>query len=286
MRSVTMMVALLGGTASWAADPVLVQGPQVTITASDLQADSLRMPQEMRPLVLKRAQQVQQISSNLYVRRVMADEAQKLRLDQNPEVQAALRIARDKILSDFYLEYLDSKVTTTPASLLAQAQATYQANPHRFKVEEQVKVRHILVAANEEAKAQKILKDIQGGADFAELAKAHSIDSGSAPKGGDLAPFGSGKMVPAFEKAAFGLSTPGELSGIVPSQFGLHIIQLQAKIPARTIPFEEVRESLIKDIAAKLAQDVRANEAEAIASKAQPQKAAIEAFANDYPNIK
>ena len=76
-----------------AASPVLVQGPQVAITAADLQADSLRMPEEMRVKVLTRPQTVQQIGTNLYVRRVMAEEAKKLGLDKTADVEAVVHCA-------------------------------------------------------------------------------------------------------------------------------------------------------------------------------------------------
>ncbi|MDH6312441.1 peptidyl-prolyl cis-trans isomerase SurA [Parabacteroides sp. PFB2-10] len=98
-----------------------------------------------------------------------------------------------------------------------------------------VKVAHILityptdsVGAKEEAlkQTQEIYKQIQAGADFAELAKKHSVDIGSAENGGELRPIGLGETVKPFEKAAFALTTPGQLSPIVESVFGYHIIKL------------------------------------------------------------
>ncbi len=98
--------------------------------------------------------------------------------------------------------------------------------------EEQVHARHILIRfGDDEAaarkKAENILKQIRAGADFAEMARKYSEDTGTASKGGDLGFFGRGQMVPEFENAAFSLK-PGEVSGIVRSQFGFHIIQTLA----------------------------------------------------------
>lgn len=287
MRSMVMTAWLAGASVSvWAADAVLIQGPQAAISAEDIQADSLRMPEEMRSAVLKRPQTVQQIGMNLYVRRVMADEAQKLHLEQGPEVQSALRIARDKILSDAYLEHLDRSLGVSEQALQAQARSAYQAQPERFKLEEQVRIRHILLEGKDEAKAQEILKELRAGADFGDLAKKHSIDKGTAEKDGDLGLFARGRMVPEFEHVAFSLKKVGELSEVVRTQFGLHILQLQEHLPARTQSFEEVRESLVKDIRAKMVQDLRVGAADKIREKAQPQTAAIEAFSNGYPSGK
>ena len=272
-----------------AADPVLLQGPGGAVTASDMQADSLRIPEEMRSAVLKRPQSVQQIAGNLYVRRVMADEAHKLQLDQAPEVQAILRIARDKILSEAYLAHLDKTNAVSDEAALAQARAMYQAKPERFKAEERVRIRHILIEGKDDkaqAKAQELLQALRGGADFATLAKQNSSDRGTADKGGDLGLFARGRMVPEFETAAFALKNKGDLSEPVATQFGLHILQLQEHLPAGTQPFDEVRESLMQEVRGKITQDARADQAQKIREQAQPQTAAIEAFANAYPSAK
>lgn len=272
-----------------AADAVLVQGPQAAITVDDILADSLRMPEEMRSSVLKRPQTVQQIGNNLYVRRVMADEAHKLRLDQASDVQAALRIARDKVLSDAYLQHLDKIHAVNDDAALAQARAMYRAKPERFKVDEQVRIRHILIEGKDEkaqAKAQELLAALRSGANFAELAKQNSIDKGTADKGGDLGFFTRGRMVPEFESAAFAMKKAGDVSDIVATQFGLHILQLQERRPAGMQPFDEVRDELVQEIRKNIAQDARAAEAQKIIELAKPQAAAIEAFSNSYPSGK
>lgn len=290
-RVFNWVFALACSVGAWgpalAADPVLIQGPRATITVEDIKADSLRMPEEMRSSVLKRPQTVQQIGSNLYVRRVMADEAQKLHLEHAPEVQAALRIMRDKILSDAYLQHLDKANAVTDEAALAQARTIYQAKPERFKVEEQVRIRHILLEGKDEkakTKAQELLQALRSGADFAELAKQNSIDKGTADKGGELGFFARGRMVPEFEAAAFGLKKTGDVSEPVVTQFGLHILQLEERRPAGILPFDEVRDALVQEVRSSITQNARAAEAQKIGAQAQPQAEAIEAFANSYPS--
>ena len=102
-RAVLVVVAALCAPA-WAADDALIEGEKIKITVQDMKADALRMPAEMRPQVLGKPQTVTQIASNLYARRAMALRAEADGLEKEPAVIAALRIARDKVLSDAYLE--------------------------------------------------------------------------------------------------------------------------------------------------------------------------------------
>jgi parvulin-like peptidyl-prolyl isomerase len=87
-----------------------------------------------------------------------------------------------------------------------------------------------------------ILEQARGGGDFAGLARRHSEDE-TAPNGGDTGFFHRGQMVPAFENTAFALS-PGEVSGLVETPFGVHILRLEERRPARLLPLDEVREQL------------------------------------------
>ena len=288
-RLVSLVAACtLAASAMAAESGVLIHGPKLTITTIDIQADSLRMPQEMRSIVLAKPQTVTQIASNLYARRSMAQQAEAEALDKDPAVAAALQIARDKVLSDAFMEKMDKVNEPEPEAAEAMARAAYKAKPERFKSEEQVRARHILVAgtdAESKAKAEKILADIKAGGDFASLAKEHSADKSNADKGGDLGFFTRGKMVPEFETAAFTLAKAGDVSGVVETKFGFHIIQLQEKKSAGVRPYDEVKADLVKEIIASVKQDARVayaqkmqqgvtTNAEAIAEFAAKQSAA------------
>ncbi|MDB5850683.1 MAG: peptidylprolyl isomerase [Rhodoferax sp.] len=236
--------------------------------------------------MLSRAQTVQQIGTNLYVRRVMAENASKQGLDKATEVQSALAVARDKILSDAYLAQMDKKNTVSTSALEAQARAIYQANPDRFKTPDQIRIRHILVDSKEpgaRTKAEGLLAQLRSGADFVELAKANSIDQGTASKGGDLGFFARGRMLPEFESAAFAMVKPGEFSPIVETKFGFHILQLEEKRAAGIQPFAEVKDGLVKEIQTKVTQDARVAEAQAIVESAKINSAAIEAYSKSFP---
>ncbi|WP_375576987.1 peptidylprolyl isomerase [Paracidovorax oryzae] len=268
-----------------AQETVLIQGPHIAIDSGDMRADALRMPPEMRDTVLSRPQTVTQIASNLYARRAMAQRAEAAGLERDPEVAAALRVARDKVLSDAYLAKVDKDNMPSDAVAEGLARNIYKAKPERFKVPEQVQVRHILIAgtgADSRAQIEKIEQELKGGADFAQLAKERSADKGSAAKGGDLGFFEAGKMVPEFDKAAFALTKPGQLSGIVESKFGYHILQLEGRHAARTRSFDEVRGELMQEVRANVQQEARVADAQAMQKEAKINKEAIEAFAAGY----
>ena len=129
----------------------------------------------------------------------------------------------------------------------------YEDNSQYFIVPETVTASHILVqlaadASEEETAAARekidsILAEVKGGADFAEVAKKRS-EGPSGPSGGSLGTFGRGQMVPEFEEAAFSLE-PGELSDVIRTQFGFHIILLEDKQAGRTQTLDEVRQDIV-----------------------------------------
>jgi peptidyl-prolyl cis-trans isomerase C len=132
----------------------------------------------------------------------------------------------------------------------------YNENTRRLTLPEQVRVRHVLLSwkplgTGDDRKAlydkmQELLDRARGGEDFAQLATAYSNDS-TRVDGGDVGMFRRGQMVPAFEQAAFALK-PGEISDIVETPYGLHILKLEERQDARLLPLDEIREQLREHI--------------------------------------
>jgi len=147
---------------------------------------------------------------------------------------------------------VEAEVAAVPGPSDAEAKEFYEKNPDKFKQDEQVRASHILVrvdpsapaAAKQRAKTEieSVLKRAKAGADFGKLAQQHSQD-GSAAQGGDLNFFQKGQMVPEFDKVAFSLQ-PGQLSGVVTTQFGYHIIKVTDRKPARTVPYDEAQQQI------------------------------------------
>ena len=142
---------------------------------------------------------------------------------------------------------MEAEVASAQPATDAECKEFYDKNPDKFKRGEAVRASHILVLADEKAddatkkkaraQIEAINKRVKAGEDFAKLAQEHSQD-GSAAQGGDLNFFERGKMVPPFEQAAFAMK-PGEVSDIVTTQFGYHIIKVTDRRVASTVPLDE-----------------------------------------------
>ena len=159
--------------------------------------------------------------------------------------------------------------TTVPEANIERA---YNEGIEQYTTPEQVRASHILLKtegkddAVVKAKAEGLLKQAKSGADFAELAKKYSEDEGSAKNGGDLDYFGKGKMVPEFDQVVFTME-PGQVTDLVKTQFGYHIIKLVDKKPAATRTLAEVRQQLIDQLAYETARAQAADLAQAVASE-------------------
>lgn len=227
---------------------VLATGPNgVVIHSADVLAEVSRLPEVTRKAFLGQPDSVQQLTSNLLVRRILAKEAARDGLEKDPLVAASVNIARDRVLSDARLANLDTQNAPSEAALEAYARSLYQAEPSKFEQPAQTRVRHILIPNAGLAsleKAKELLSQLRGGASFEDLAKANSSDTVSAANGGDLGFFSDGKMVRPFEDAVNKLAKPGDLSEPVETQFGYHIIRLEERRAKGRQSFEEVRPKL------------------------------------------
>jgi len=156
--------------------------------------------------------------------------------------------------------------TVVPA---ADIEREYSNNSEQYTTPEQVRASHILLKtegkddAAVKAKAEALLKQARGGADFADLARKNSEDEASAKNGGDLDYFGRGRMVPEFDQAVFAMQ-PGAISDLVKTQYGYHIIKLVDKKNATTRTLAEVRQQLTDQLAYQRAQAQAADLAQSL----------------------
>lgn len=154
-------------------------------------------------------------------------------------------------------EVIDRNIRSKIEITEEQAREYYEENPSEFTTEERVHARHILLSTRDQQtgqdlpdeekqnkfeQAQELIQQAKEGADFSELARQHTEDPGSKESGGEYT-FPRGQMVKPFEETAFSLE-PGEISNVVTTQFGFHIIKLEEKLPAGKQEFSEVEEQV------------------------------------------
>ncbi len=189
------------------------------------------------------------------------------------EKDLKLLVRKDIVINNLLSKEVADKVTVSDAEM----KKFYDENKDKFKTEESVRASHILIGVSEKAsaedkkkakeKAEAIRKRLLAGEDFAAVAKKESTCPSSA-QGGDLGFFSQGQMVPEFEKAAFALK-PGEISDVVETKFGYHIIKVAEKKPAGTVTYDEAKKNIeqylknqkiqsgVSDYLAKLRKDAK-----------------------------
>jgi peptidyl-prolyl cis-trans isomerase C len=218
------------------------------ITEGDLEVAGGEMAQQMQqqqvPPQYQRAYVLQGLI-NLYL---VAKAAHDAKTDENPDYQQLKSYFDDRALQRVFLSQKISPLMTPEA-----VKAAYDEYVKAFQPQDQVHAAHILVKTEDEAK--DIVKQLQGGAKFEDLAKAKSLDTGSAANGGDLGFFQKGQMVKPFEDAAFSLDV-GKVSDPVQSQFGWHVIKVLEKSKTQPAPMEQISSELQQNIFAKAFDDV------------------------------
>jgi peptidyl-prolyl cis-trans isomerase D len=161
----------------------------------------------------------------------------------------------------------------------AEIKAAYDARASQFRVEEQRRASHILV--KDKAEAEKLLAEVKKNPGrFAELAKKHSQDPGSAEKGGDLGFFGRGMMVKPFEDAVFKLGQ-NEM-GLAESEFGFHVLRVTGIQGSKARPYEEVRKELVEELTRLKGQRKFAEAAEAFSNTVYEQSESLKPAAERF----
>lgn len=209
------VVATVGGEPITEAD--------LSFAAEDLTQELGQMPPDQRRPFLLRV---------LIDMKVMAKAGRDAGMADTPLFQQRLNYLEERALRRaFFAETIANAVTEEAV------RADYEAYVADFVPADEIRASHILVPTEDEAKAVKA--ELDGGADFATLAKEKSIDPGAA-NGGDLGFFGKGMMVAPFEAAAFAMTEVGQVSEPVQSQFGWHVIRLEEKRQSTPPAFEQV----------------------------------------------
>ena len=200
------------------------------------------------------------ILDDVITMRLFAVDAEANGLDKTPEFIATLENAKRVMLAQSAMRKQIEGLTVSDD----EAKKFYDENPNLFVQPERIHASHILVS--DDATLAKVQEELKTKS-FDVVAKEHSIDPGSASNGGDLGEFPKGVMVPEFEKAAFALRNPGDVSEPVKSQFGWHIIKLEEHIPESKMSFENVKTRIIQELKERKTQEILQNRSKELEEK-------------------
>ena len=251
------------------ADPVICTAGEIKIRQSEFEAAIKTLPDQYQQFAAGTGKK--QFAEDFLRMKILAAEGFKNNLQNDADVVKQLNLMRENLVASAEVKKLESSLTLDDAAV----KKMYDDNKKDY---EQVSARHILIAFKgspaaqagkkeltedeAKAKAEDIRKQLVAGADFAELAKKESDDTGSGSRGGDLGAFGHGQMVPEFESAAFGTKV-GELSPVVKTQYGFHILKVEKR---DLTAYESVKAGLEKNLRQTKLQEA----IEALKDKAKP----------------
>lgn len=249
--SIVSVVLLLSNGSTLAEDDVLLAKiGDKKIMMSDLKRMISYYDPEKQKILEQQPQFKATILKRIVQGMVLSKIAKDNGFDKRPDIKEQIELmTNDLLASQYLLKEVVGKINVTEDDI----NLYYKAHREEFRTPEMVRARHILIKVDKNVsdddkrkareKAEEILKKIRGGEDFAKLASEFSDDPGSKNKGGDLGFFPKGRMVPEFEKVAFSLK-PNEVSDIVETPFGFHIIKVEEKKESVQEPLEKVKDKV------------------------------------------
>ncbi len=214
------------------------------------------------------ALRLKQYLDNLYIARVLAADARAAGLDKDPVLSRQIAMQVDKLLAQAQVERIEAAAAAefdkSADKYAARARELYDVSRARYAAPEQVRAAHILVTVKDGksdaalARAEEARAKALAGADFAKLAREYSDDPSATRNGGELGFFEAKAMDPAFAKAAFAMTRQGEISPVVQSKFGYHVILFEERRPARVRTFDEVKPEMMAEQKTKVVADAKA----------------------------
>ena len=230
----------------------------ISITLDEFNEELNRIPHYAKTLE-GNVEKKKEFLDTIITRKLMLLEASRQSLDEDKDIKSKLENFKSRLITEKLMRQVMDQETEIAETDL---QEYYDTHQDEFTRKEQVRASHVLLEAKPEdddakhneakAKAEKVLEEVKGGGDFAELAKKHS-EGPTARRGGYLGYFSRGRMAPEFDKAVFEMKNIDDVSEIVKTKFGYHIIKMTGKKEAEQQTFEQVK----RRIEAKMRQKRR-----------------------------
>jgi len=246
--------------------PSLLESPRARVSRADYEAEMARLPADMRAQFAVSPARLLQMLNSLFLSRAIANDT-RAAMDRDPVFALQVQVQIDKAIAQARYDQLDRQTAaafdTGPERYAQRARELYLTRADRYRTPERVRVAHLLIKTDADddpdakARAEALRARAAAGAPFADLVREASEDPATQRRGGDLGLVTADKLEPTFAEAAFALKTPGELSPVVKSSFGYHVIQFKERAPPKMRTFEEVRSEILAEIRKKLLEDAR-----------------------------
>lgn len=239
-------------------DPVLASWRNLQLHRSDFEGAMQRVPEADRQSFRMDLRRITELLTTLMLNRTLADEAKATGIDSDPAIKKELQLTAERILAGYRISAFADALKVP--DLTAAAEEHYRLNKSDYLEPARIRASHILINAKKrtdfEARtlAEQVRQMALAGEDFAALAKKYSDDPSAAKNEGNLGIFAKGTMTKQFDDAAFALNAAGEISSVVTTEFGYHIIRLDEKLPRRQRTFAEVKDGLVEQLRTKYIQ--------------------------------
>lgn len=277
-----LFAAIPGSVPAEEINPVVGKSADYTFRATDLERLVAAQPAEIQKRFQDAPEQRVNLVRQLMTQKAVAARARKEGFDRKPDFKEQLGHVIDDFMTREYLARVVAASVTVPED---DVKKYYKENESKFLIQEQVKTRHIFVEApkeiKEEDKRKALLKiealqqRLKNGEAFAKVAQEASEDAESAKLGGELGTISpGGTSAEEFEKAAFALKA-GEVSGVVTTPYGYHIIKVDERKEKRTATLDEARDYIFK----KLQNEYEAKKVQEFVEQVS-KEAGVEVFAD------
>jgi peptidyl-prolyl cis-trans isomerase C len=261
LAALFLSATLAGTLSAEEINPILGKVNDFVLREADLERILANQPAAVQKRFQDDPQQQAALVREILTKKAVVTKARKERFDRKPEIKEQLGYVFDNFIA---LEYMAKVVTAGVNVPEEDLKKFYREHEKDFQLPEQIKVRHILISATKDSKpeekekartrAETALQRLKKGEDFAKLAGEVSEDQVSASSGGELAPITLGKTnSEEFEKAAFALKKD-EISSVVATSYGFHIIKMIEHQDQRIAPFSETREFILNKLKSELEQ--------------------------------
>jgi peptidyl-prolyl cis-trans isomerase C len=236
-----------------------IDGEKITLQEFNKELD--KIPMNMKMLVASESGKKNYLD-RLIVKKLLLREASKAKIESEKEFQERVNDIKEQLIIETLLK---KKITADTQMSEDDLKKYYEEHKEEFKKDREINTRHILLKTEEEAK--QVQAKLQKGEDFTELAKRYSIDPNVRQSGGEIGFQPKGSLIPEYESAAFKLTKVGQVTGIVKTQFGYHIIRLEGVKPPSYVPLEEVKDFIKqknaqekqKEVLEKYIEDLKKN---------------------------